>query len=62
MRALKPGRCIRHKKVIHFYERPDIPKINPDYDPEVYHKANRNTDRVMWGPFKGERPLEAEEK
>ena len=91
------------KKVIHFYERPDIPmlfdlsadegevkniaeeypglhkelfdqmmsyfervgaripKMNPDYDPDVYNKANRNTDRVIWGPFKGERPLEADE-
>jgi hypothetical protein len=38
-----------------------IPKINPDYDPEVY-TAERGKTRVMWGPFKGERPLEEDEK
>lgn len=92
------------KKVIHFYERPDIPmlfdlaedqgevrniadempelqkelfdqmmryfkqvgaripKANPNYDPDAYAKANKNTNRVLWGPFKGERPLEDDEK
>ena len=91
------------KKVVHFYERPDIPmlfdlaidegevrniaedypelhremfdqmmsyllevgaripKINPDFDAEVYKKANLRTDREKWGPFKGERPLEDDE-
>lgn len=39
-----------------------IPKPNPDYDPEVYRKASENTMRDLWGPFEGERPLEADEK
>ncbi len=39
-----------------------IPKPNPDYDPEVYKQANKNTRREMWGPFEGKRPLEEDEK
>lgn len=92
------------KKVIHFYERPDIPmlfdlsadegevknlakkdsethkklfnemmryfeetgaripKLNPDYDFDIYKKAKYSNDRVLWGPFEGERPLEEDEK
>lgn len=92
------------KKVIHFYERPDIPmlfdlaadegeiknlaeektqehkkmfdemmhyfdemgarmpKSNPEFNPEIYKKANGKTDRELWGPFKGVRPLEDDEK
>ena len=91
------------RKLIHFYERPDIsmlfdlsvdegevkniakehpnehkkfynemmqffgqvgariPKINPDYDPDVYKKAKEYGQRVMWGPFEGQRPLEEDE-
>jgi len=92
------------KKVMHFYERPDIPmlfdlasdegevknlaaekpvvhkklfnemmryfneknaripKMNPDYKLEVYSKDKLYKDRVLWGPFSGERPLEEDEK
>lgn len=39
-----------------------LPKENPDYDPAVYKLANEKSKRVMWGPFKGERPLESDEK
>jgi len=91
-------------KVIHFYERPEIPmlfdlsedegevvniaeahpqqhrrlydammgylndvnarmpKINPDYDPEIYKMSKEYDERVMWGPFVGERPLEEDER
>jgi arylsulfatase A len=92
------------QKVMHFYERPDIPmlfdlaadegevknlaaekpevhkklydemmryldemgaripKKNPDYNPDIYKKAVRNSDRVKWGPFNGVRSLEDDEK
>jgi arylsulfatase A-like enzyme len=39
-----------------------IPKKNPDFDIDTYKKANEYERRVMWGPFKGERPLEEDEK
>lgn len=35
---------------------------NPDYDPAVYQAAKEYDIRVLWGPFEGERPLEADEK
>jgi arylsulfatase A-like enzyme len=38
-----------------------IPKINPDYKPDVYKKAQGYETRLMWGPFEGQRPLEADE-
>ena len=92
------------KKVIHFYERPDIPmlfdlvsdegevknlaaenpdehqklfnemmryfkehgaripKENPNYDSNKYKQASGAEIRELWGPFKGERPLEEDEK
>jgi arylsulfatase A-like enzyme len=92
------------KKVMHFYERPDIPmlfdleadegevsniakqnpelhrqlfdqmmdylkrvgarfpKDNPDYDPETYKALKGYGQRMLWGPFDGERPLEKDEK
>lgn len=90
-------------KVIHFYERPDIPmlfdlsgdigevtniakqnpethqklydemmryfeevgarfpKENPDYDPEAYRNDRNTKERLQWGPFEGQRALEADE-
>lgn len=90
-------------KVIHFYERPDIPmmfdlardpgevnniarqnpekhkqlfdemmrylksvgakfpKVNPDYDPEVYKQHKRYDRFQQWGPFEGTRELEEDE-
>ena len=39
-----------------------IPKMNPDYDPDVYKKDKEYEKRVMWGPFEGQRPLEEDEK
>ena len=93
-----------NKKVMHFYERPDIPmlfdihsdkgevrniakqhpeehkamhqkmmtylknvgarfpKMNPDYDSEVYKKLKQYEYIKMWGPFEGKRPLEADER
>jgi len=92
------------KKVIHFYESPDIPmlfdlaqsdgevsniakqypeehkrlytemmqyftevgaripKINPDYDPEIYKQDKRYGSRMEYGAFEGKRPLEGDEK
>ena len=39
-----------------------IPKLNPDYDVEVYKKAKEYDERVQWGAFKGSRLLEEDEK
>ncbi len=39
-----------------------IPKINPDYDPEVYKNDPDYPDRVAWGAFNGQRPVEEDEK
>jgi arylsulfatase A-like enzyme len=92
-----------NRKVIHFYERPDIsmlfdlaadegevmsiakqnpeihqklyyemmryfeevgariPKVNPDYDPEVYKNDERYEERIQWGPFEGQRTLDDDE-
>lgn len=38
-----------------------IPKANPDYDPAKYEASKEYAERVMWGPFEGERPLEEDE-
>ncbi|MEM6911409.1 MAG: sulfatase-like hydrolase/transferase [Verrucomicrobiota bacterium] len=90
-------------KVIHFYERPDIPmlfnladdpgettniarqfpetherlfeqmmtyleevearfpKVNPEYDPEVYQRHKNYAKYQRWGPFEGTRPLAEDE-
>lgn len=39
-----------------------IPKINPEYDPEVYKKLKNYEKYMKWGAFEGKRPLEADEK
>lgn len=39
-----------------------MPKANPDYDPTVYKAAKEYDARVSWGPFKGQRPLDADEQ
>lgn len=39
-----------------------IPKPNPDYDAGVYESDKNYQKRVQWGPFKGRRPLEEDEK
>ncbi len=39
-----------------------IPKINPDYDPEIYKKDKNYPDRMAWGAFEGQRPLDADEE
>lgn len=39
-----------------------IPKKNPGYNPATYKKAKEYNTRVTWGPFKGERALEEDEK
>jgi len=92
------------RKVMHFYERPDIPmlfdlakdpgevrniakkhpeehqklfaemmtyfkkvgarlpKPNPAYDRATYHQDEGHEKRTLWGPFKGQRPLEEDER
>ena len=39
-----------------------FPKINPDHDPEVYKKQKDYRERIQWGPFEGQRPLEEDKK
>ena len=39
-----------------------IPKLNPDFDPEVYKKDKGYEERMTWGAFEGSRPLEEDEK
>lgn len=40
-----------------------FPKINPDYDEELYKKdPNTNRERIKWGPFQGKRELDEDEK
>ncbi|MFY0653493.1 MAG: sulfatase [Cyclobacteriaceae bacterium] len=38
-----------------------FPKENPNYDADEYNKDKKTKDRVMWGAFKGKRPLEEDE-
>ena len=38
-----------------------LPKINPDYDPEVYQKLKDFEKFMQWGPFEGKRQLEDDE-
>ncbi len=38
-----------------------IPKANPDVDMNVYWNDDDANMRTIWGPFKGERPLEDDE-
>jgi arylsulfatase A-like enzyme len=38
-----------------------FPKANPDYDPEVYKMDKSTKERLQWGPFEGQRPLEEDE-
>jgi len=39
-----------------------IPRMNPDYDPEVYKRDKAYDIRKQWGPFESQRPLEDDEK
>jgi arylsulfatase A len=38
-----------------------FPKVNPDYDPEIYRMDRSTKERLQWGPFEGQRTLEADE-
>ncbi len=51
-------------EMIRYFEEVNarLPKENPNYDSEVYRNAARSETRAMWGPFKGERALEEDEK
>lgn len=39
-----------------------IPKLNPDYDPDKYEADKDFPERTHWGPFRGERPLDEDER
>lgn len=53
-----------YREMMKYFEKVDtrLPKENPDYDPDIYKEAKEYYKRVIWGPFKGERPLEADER
>ena len=38
-----------------------FPKVNPDYDPEVYMQEKEFEERTTWGPFEGQRTLDKDE-
>ena len=38
-----------------------FPKENPNYDPEKYREDKSTKERLRWGPFEGDRPLEEDE-
>ena len=38
-----------------------FPKVNPDYDPEVYKSDKKTKERIQWGPFVGQRTLDDDE-
>ncbi|MFC2115080.1 sulfatase-like hydrolase/transferase [Bacteroidota bacterium] len=38
-----------------------FPKVNPNYNPEEYRKERKTRERLQWGPFEGDRPLEDDE-
>ena len=43
-----------HKEMMSYFEQVGarIPKLNPDYDAEVYKQAKEYDERQMWGPSK----------
>jgi len=38
-----------------------FPKVNPEYDPDVYREHKDFARRTIWGPFEGRRTLEDDE-
>lgn len=56
-----------HKKMydemMHYLEEVGarFPKVNPEYDPDVYRENRDFRKRNMWGPFEGRRALEDDE-
>ena len=38
-----------------------FPKVNPNYDLEKYKEDKKTATRIEWGPFEGDRELEADE-
>ena len=57
----------KHKKMydemMHYLEEVGarFPKVNPEYDPDVYRENRDFRKRNMWGPFEGRRALEDDE-
>lgn len=53
-----------YKEMTSYFEQVGarIPKVNPDYDAEVYKQAKEYGERAAWGAFGGSRRLEEDEK
>ncbi len=53
-----------YNAMMDYFQRVDarIPKLNPDYDPQVYQQGKEYLKRMTWGPFEGSRPLDEDEK
>lgn len=52
-----------YDEMMHYLEEVGarFPKVNPEYDPDVYRKNKDFKKRNMWGPFEGRRALEDDE-
>ncbi len=52
-----------HSEMMKYFEKVGarLPKKNPNYHPAVYKKAKEYEQRMVWGPFEGQRPLEEDE-
>lgn len=52
-----------YDQMMHYLEEVGarFPKVNPEYDPEVYRENRDFKRRNMWGPFEGRRALEDDE-
>jgi len=53
-----------HGKMMQYFKEVGarLPKQNPNYDPAVYKEAKEYETRLTWGPFKGVRPLDEDER
>lgn len=53
-----------HGQMMSYFERVGarLPKVNPDFDADVYKEATEYDKRVLWGAFKGSRILELDEQ
>ena len=52
-----------YDEMMHYLEEVGarFPKVNPEYDPDVYRENKDFRKRNMWGPFEGRRALEDDE-
>ncbi len=65
---LAAERPVKHKhlydEMMRYFEKVGarIPKLNPDFAPQVYQQDKEYEQRMAWGPFEGQRRLDDDEK